>query len=353
MASSMEFVEYAAEQMREAGNITYRKMFGEYGVYCDGKIVALICDDQLFVKITKAGARVWEGLEEVPPYEGAKPYFLIEDVENREKLTEFILATCEELPMPKPKVKREKGDKKMVNKKSGTKSEKEVSEKLDYKKKYRDLYLPKTKPMFVEVPEMTFIQVKGRGNPNTSQAYADALEILYGLSYGIKMSKMSGEQPRGYFEYVVPPLEGLWWVEDEEFDGRNITDKDRFCWISMIRQPEFVTEEVFQWAKESLQKKKPELEVSRAELTTYEEGLCVQVMHRGIYDEEPATIAKLDQFMEESGYVLDVEHGRYHHEIYLSDPRKTKPERLRTVIRHPVRKADGCVINVKKGRNNQ
>ena len=164
------------------------------------------------------------------------------------------------------------------------------------------------------------------------------MELLYGLSFTIKMSKMGNQQPEGYFEYVVPPLEGLWWMEDEAFDGKNITDKNRFCWISMIRQPEFVTEEVFQWAKESLQKKKPKVDVSRAKLVTYEEGLCVQIMHIGSYDEEAASIAKLDQFMKENGYILDVENGRFHHEIYLSDPRRTKEERLRTVIRHPVKR---------------
>lgn len=346
MASNLEFVQYAAEQMRDAGNITYRKMFGEYGVYCDGKIFALICDNQLFIKITKAGAEVWSGLEEAAPYEGAKPYYLIEDMEDRERLTEFIAATCRELPMPKPKKKKVQTNE--VHKAGVTAKEKEekkntgkiTAEKIDYKKKYKDLYLPKAKPMLVEVPEMTFIQVKGKGNPNTSEAYQNAIEILYGLSYGIKMSKMSGEMPQGYFEYVVPPLEGLWWVEDTEFDGKNVTDKERFSWISLIRQPEFVTEEVFAWAKENLKKKKPKLDFSDVRLITYTEGLCVQVMHTGPYDEEPKTIEKLEKFMTESGYVLDVGNGRYHHEIYLSDPRKTKSERLRTVIRHPVKKAD-------------
>lgn len=349
MASSLEFVQYAAEQMREAGNITYRKMFGEYGVYCDGKIFALICDNQLFIKITKAGEEVGIGLEleKVPPYEGAKPYYLIEDLEERERLTEFVIATCKELPVPKPKKKKTRTSeiKESENKISKEKVEKRkmgkpMTEKLDYKKKYKDLYLPKAKPMMIEVPEMTFIQVEGKGNPNTSQAYKNAMEILYGLSYGIKMSKMSGEQPQGYFEYVVPPLEGLWWVEDTEFDGKNVTDKDKFCWISMIRQPEFVTEEVFAWAKENLKKKKPELDFSDVSLVTWTEGLCAQVMHTGPYDEEPETIEKLEQFIGESGYVMDIGNGRYHHEIYLGDPRKTKPERLRTVIRHPIRKAN-------------
>lgn len=224
--------------------------------------------------------------------------------------------------------------------KAEKKEGKTLPEKLDYKKKYKDLYLPKAKPMIIEVPEMTFIQVEGKGDPNTSLSYKNAMEILYGLSYGIKMSKMSGEQPQGYFEYVVPPLEGLWWLEDTAFDGKNVTDKDKFCWISMIRQPEFVTKEVFAWAKENLKKKKPELDFSNVRLVTWREGLCAQVMHTGPYDEEPGTIEKLEQFIAESGHVMDIGKGRYHHEIYLGDPRKTKPERLRTVIRHPVREAN-------------
>ena len=210
-------------------------------------------------------------------------------------------------------------------------------EKLDYKKAYKDLYLPKKKPSVIEVPEMTFIQVKGKGNPNTSESYKKAMEILYGLSFTIKMSKMSGREPEGYFEYVVPPLEGLWWVEDEAFDGKNISDKDKFCWISMIRQPEFVTPDVFEWAKKELQKKKPEIDFTDTELVTCTEGLCCQVMHIGPYDEEPETIEKLERFIEEEGYASDLSKSRLHHEIYLGDPRRTKPGNLKTVIRHPIR----------------
>lgn len=212
-------------------------------------------------------------------------------------------------------------------------------ERFDFKKEYKDLYMPKKKPSVIEVPEMVFIQVEGKGNPNTSTEYKNALEILYGLSYGIKMSKMSGTQPEGYFEYVVPPLEGLWWGEGTYFDGRNITDKDKFHWISMIRQPEFVTEEVFSLAKENLLRKKPELDFSHTNLVKFTEGLCCQIMHIGSYDDEPASIEKMDNFVIENGYLPDFEGGRRHHEIYLSDPRKTAPERLKTVIRHPVRKA--------------
>lgn len=211
-------------------------------------------------------------------------------------------------------------------------------EKLDYKKEYKDLYQPKTKPSIIEVPEMIFIAINGKGDPNTSSEYKEALEILYGLSFTIKMSKMNGTQPEGYFEYVVPPLEGLWYVDDERFDGTNITDKNRFCWTSMIRQPEFVTENVFENARNILAKKKRELDLSKARLIKMTEGLCVQIMHKGSYDNEPESIAKMREFAEKSDYSEDISDTRFHHEIYLSDPRKCAPENLKTVIRHPVRR---------------
>ena len=211
-------------------------------------------------------------------------------------------------------------------------------EKFDYKKEYKDLYQPKTKPSIIEVPEMIFIAIDGKGDPNTSNEYKEALEILYGLSFTIKMSKMSGTQLEGYFEYVVPPLEGLWYVDDAKFDGTNITDKSRFCWTSMIRQPEFVTEKVFENARNALAKKKRELDLSKARLIKMTEGLCVQIMHKGAYDNEPESIAKMREFAEKSGYSEDISDTRFHHEIYLSDPRRCTPENLKTVIRHPVRK---------------
>ena len=185
---------------------------------------------------------------------------------------------------------------------------------------------------------MTFIAIDGKGDPNTSDEYKEALEILYGLSFTIKMSKMSGTQPEGYFEYVVPPLEGLWYVDDAKFDGTNITDKKRFCWISMIRQPEFVTEKVFENAKNALAKKKRELDLSKARLIKMTEGLCVQIMHKGTYDSEPESIAKIREFAEKSGYTEDISDTRFHHEIYLSDPRRCATENLKTVIRHPIRR---------------
>lgn len=215
-------------------------------------------------------------------------------------------------------------------------------EKLDYKKEYKDLYQPSIKPSVIDVPEMLFIAVNGQGDPNTCAEYKEAMEILYGLSFSIKMSKMSGTQPEGYFEYVVPPLEGLWHVDDIAFDGMNVTDKNRFKWISMIRQPEFVTESVFESAREALAKKKPHLDLSKARLMKMTEGLCVQIMHKGAYDDEPASIEKLKRFAAENGYAEDFSDGRYHHEIYLSDPRKCAPQRLRTVIRHPVR-SERCI----------
>jgi hypothetical protein len=211
-------------------------------------------------------------------------------------------------------------------------------DKIDYKKENKDLYAPKRKPSLIEVPEMIFIMVDGKGNPNTSESYQKAIEILYGLSFTIKMSKMSGTQPEGYFEYVVPPLEGLWWLKDDKFDGIHIDDKNKFCWTAMIRQPEFVTEAVFQQAKEALNKKKPLLDISCARLAVWKEGLCAQIMHIGPYDEEPESIRKMEEFIKESGYETDITEERFHHEIYLGDPRKTAPERLKTVIRHPVRK---------------
>ena len=211
-------------------------------------------------------------------------------------------------------------------------------EKIDYKKTEKHLYLPKA-PAIVWVPEMVFFAVDGQGDPNTSPDYQQALEILYGLSFTVKMSKMSGEEPEGYFEYTVPPLEGLWWTEEPGFDGRAPADKGKFHWTSMIRQPDFVDEVVFAWAAERLAKKKPELPLGKARFWRWEEGLCAHVLHVGPYDAEPATIDKLYNFTEKEGYSIDFSDTRRHHEIYLSDPRRTAPEKLKTVIRHPVKKA--------------
>lgn len=211
-------------------------------------------------------------------------------------------------------------------------------DKLDYKKEYKNLYQPKAKPSIITVPEMIFIAVDGEGDPNTCAEYKQALEMLYGLSFSIKMSKMNGTQPEGYFEYVVPPLEGLWYMDNMAFDGLNVTDKNQFKWTSMIRQPEFVTEIVFEAAKTALKKKKPDLDLSKARFMRMTEGLCVQIMHTGAYDDEPASIQTMKAFISENGFEEDFSEGRKHHEIYLSDPRKCAPEKLKTVIRHPIKK---------------
>lgn len=211
-----------------------------------------------------------------------------------------------------------------------------MSAPFDFKKEYKELYQPKTKPSIVDVPEMLFIAVDGSGDPNTSPEYQRAVETLYGLSYAIKMSPKSGHAIEGFFDYVVPPLEGLWWGGDIDLETMTITDKSKFSWRMMIRQPEFVTEEVFAWAQETLAKKKPELDPSIAKLWRFGEGLCVQVLHIGPYDEEPETVRQMDAWAKEQGYRIDISSTRHHHEIYLSDPRRTAPEKLKTVLRHPI-----------------
>lgn len=208
-------------------------------------------------------------------------------------------------------------------------------DKIDYKKTEKHLYQPKA-PAIADVPEMIFLAVEGQGDPNTSPAYQEAIELLYGLSFTIKMSKMGGNMPQGYFDYVVPPLEGLWWQKGIE--GIDYAHKASFHWTAMIRQPDFVTEGIFGWAKDVLAKKKPELDVTRVRYWKWREGLCAHVVHVGPYDAEPATLERLDAFIAEQGYVSDFSTGRFHHEIYLGDPRRTAPETLRTVIRHPIRK---------------
>jgi hypothetical protein len=201
---------------------------------------------------------------------------------------------------------------------------------VDFKKTQKELYQPKTAPSIIDVPEMTFIAVDGSGNPNTSEEYAAAIELLYGFSWTIKMSNKS------VLEYIVFPLEGLWWLNDGSEAW--YSDKSKYCWTSMIRQPDFVTADVFESAKSALPKKKPELDLSKARLITFAEGLCAQAMHIGTYDNEPRTNAEINQFMTDSGYVSDIGDVRRHHEIYLNDPRKTAPEKLKTILRHPIRK---------------
>lgn len=209
------------------------------------------------------------------------------------------------------------------------------AEKLDYKKKFKELYQPKTTPSLIDIPEMIFFAVDGKGDPNSCQEYKNAIEVLYGMSFTVKMSKLNGTQPEGYFEYTVPPLEGLWYQEDTV--GIDYSRKNDFIWTSMIRQPEFVTEAVFELAKETLHRKKPQLDLSKLKMMRFKEGLCVQLMHIGSYDNEPESIARLSKFVSENGLCEDFTENRFHHEIYLSDPRKCAPEKLKTVIRHPVR----------------
>ncbi len=209
-------------------------------------------------------------------------------------------------------------------------------EGFDYKKAYKDLYQPKSKPGIIQVPAMSFVAVEGKGDPNEEGgAYADALALLYSISFTIKMSYKGSKSIDGYFPYVVPPLEGLWRMAGVS-SGIDYSHKSDFCWISMIRLPEFVNQEVFDWAKAEAAKKK-KLDTRPAQLFFWEEGLCVQAMHLGSYNDEPATIAQMADFIKESGYTEDFSQGRFHHEIYLSDPRKTAPEKCKTIIRHPIK----------------
>lgn len=211
---------------------------------------------------------------------------------------------------------------------------------FDYKKEFKELYLPPEKPQIVTVPKMQFVAVRGKGNPNDEVGeYKAALAVLYAVSYTLKMSKMGDHRIEGYFDYVVPPLEGFWWQvkNGAVVSGFDYSDKSSFNWLSVIRLPDFVTQKDFDWAKETAATKKG-LDCSRAELLTLEEGECVQIMHTGSYDDEPETIKLMDDFALTNGYALDFSATRLHHEIYLSDPRKTSPEKLKTVIRHPVKR---------------
>lgn len=206
---------------------------------------------------------------------------------------------------------------------------------FDFKKEYKEFYLPKDKPEIVTVPSMNYIAVRGKGDPNEENgAYKQAVGVLYAIAYTIKMSYKGSHKIEGFFEYVVPPLEGFWWQEDVA--GVDFSRKSAFQWISVIRLPDFVTQADFDWAvMEASQKKK--LDCSAAEMLTIDEGLCVQMMHHGAYDDEPASVARMDAFLKEQGYVNDFTDQRMHHEIYLSDPRRVSPDKCKTVIRHPIR----------------
>lgn len=207
---------------------------------------------------------------------------------------------------------------------------------FDYKKEYKEFYMPKNKPEIIEVPAMNYIAVRGKGDPNEKDGeYAKSIEILYAIAYTLRMSYKGDYKINGFFEYVVPPLEGFWWQDGVK--GVDYTRKDTFCWISVIRLPDFVSMEDFNWAVQEVTRKK-KIDCSKAEFLTMNEGLCVQMMHIGPFDEEPATVAKMDQFLVEEGYDNDFSEQRLHHEIYISDPRKVAPEKCKTVIRHPIKK---------------
>ena len=207
---------------------------------------------------------------------------------------------------------------------------------FDYKKEYKELYKPKDKPSIINVEKANFIAVRGVGDPNSENSeYKQSISLLYPIAYAIKMSKKGDYKIDGYFDFVVPPLEGFWWQEG--IKGVDYANKDSFNFISLIRMPDFVTKEVFEWAIEETTRKKKE-DFSKVEFFTYDEGLCVQCMHIGPYNDEPITVEAMHEYMIEQGYELDITDERFHHEVYISDVRKTSPEKLKTVLRHPIKK---------------
>lgn len=208
---------------------------------------------------------------------------------------------------------------------------------FDYKKEYKEFYMPEKKPSIVMVPSLNYIGVRGQGDPNEEEGeYKQSIGLLYGIAYTIKMSKKGDHQMDGYFDFVVPPLEGFWWQDGVK--GVDYSRKEDFRWISLIRLPDFVTRDEYQWAVEEGTRKK-KMDFSKVEFLSIDEGLCVQCMHIGPYDAEPETVARMHEFIDQQGYTLDITDERHHHEIYLSDARKVAPEKLKTVIRHPIKKA--------------
>jgi len=207
---------------------------------------------------------------------------------------------------------------------------------FDFKKEYKEFYMPKNKPQIVNVPKANYIAVRGVGDPNEEDgAYKKAIGVLYAVAYTLKMSYKTDYKIEGFFEYVVPPLEGFWWQENVK--GVDYSNKSAFHWISVIRLPDFVTKKDFDWAVETASQKK-KMDCSAAEFFTIDEGLCVQIMHFGAYDNEPETVAIMDKFLQENGYENDFHDERLHHEIYMSDARRVVPEKWKTVIRHPIKK---------------
>ena len=207
---------------------------------------------------------------------------------------------------------------------------------FDYKKEYKEFYMPANKPSIVTVPKINYLAVRGKGNPNDENGeYKDSIGLLYAIAFTIKMSYKGPHKIDGYFAYVVPPLEGLWWQEGS--DLIDYANKNGFNFVSLIRLPDFVTKADFDWAvQEATNKKKADF--SKVAFLTYDEGVCVQCMHVGSYDDEPKTVSLMHEYIAANGYALDISENRYHHEIYLSDPRKCAGEKLKTVVRHPIRK---------------
>ena len=225
---------------------------------------------------------------------------------------------------------------------------------FDFKKEYKEFYMPKNKPEIVKIPPMNYVAVRGKGNPNVECGdYQQAISILYAVAYTLKMSYKTDYKIEGFFEYVVPPLEGFWWQGEqhpvdaemrtdrtdrrENIKGIDYSNKDTFNWISVIRLPDFITEKDFAWAVQTATRKK-KIDCSPAEFLTIDEGLCVQIMHQGSFDSEPATVALLEDYLKEQGYENNINEQRLHHEIYMSDARKVAPEKWKTVIRHPIKK---------------
>ena len=225
---------------------------------------------------------------------------------------------------------------------------------FDFKKEYKEFYMPKNKPEIVKIPPMNYVAVRGKGNPNVEGGdYQQAISILYAVAYTLKMSYKTDYKIEGFFEYVVPPLEGFWWQGEqhpvdaemrtdragrrENIKGIDYSNKDTFNWISVIRLPDFITEKDFAWAVQTATEKK-KIDCSLAEFLTIDEGLCVQIMHQGSFNSEPATVALLEDYLKEQGYENDINEQRLHHEIYMSDARKVAPEKWKTVIRHPIKK---------------
>ena len=209
---------------------------------------------------------------------------------------------------------------------------------FDYKKEYKEFYMPPKKPSIVEVPPMNYIAVRGKGNPNDENGeYKESIGLLYGIAFTIKMSYKGEHKIDGYFEYVVLPLEGFWW--QDSVDGIDYSHKENFSFISLIRLPDFVTKADFDWAIAEATKKK-KTDFSKVEFLTYNEGLCVQCMHIGAYDDELVTMEAMHEYAAQNGYEPNITDTRYHHEIYLSDPRKCDSSKLKTVIRHPIRKKE-------------